>query len=352
MSKGTIIQVSSYNNIRNIVNSVLGKTDPVTTGYGQFLNSSPAVSQTLISSQQWTNLRNDMARAYLHQTNTAIGSELASVNINPPNLQPINSSTIISSAILTQYTNFANLINTNKDIINANRLTPNIALTSTQRTTNWGGTIDVISHTVTVTFSGYTQNNGSSVVSAADHATYFFNAGGYIQLSASFLPSNDPPPLGTKNRMWKDLLAQFSQIQFRAASTQIVGGFNSQTTTPTDAGNNATSDNTAPGVATNVGFRSLVVGSASYTQIFRTTGPASSKYTENDYIIKVRRPTLTTLEFVITFRDDDAGDKTGLGNAVDENVTGTLTSVVRCARPSGTDGNVDVPAPSATSTVL
>lgn len=344
MAKGDRITTAAYNNLQSTVNLVMG---PNAGGYGQFLNSSQASASTVITAAQWNNLRNDMSRAYLHQTNTAAVDTLAIVNANPPNLQLIGSSTVISDAILTQYTNFANYINTNKTTANANQMTPNVAITSTQRTANWGGATDVISHTVTLTFNGYTQNGGAFTVTPDNHATYFFNGGGYIQLSATFAPTS--APVGSKNEMWQNLLSQFGQIYFGRASTTSVGGFNTNSAPSTEAGTSGTADSTAPGIANAVGFTNLTVGSATHTQIFRTTGP-TGKYVENDYIIKVRRPTLSTLEFVITFRDDDAGDQTGLGAGVDEEVTGTLTSLVRCTRPSG--ANVDVPAPTGVSTAL
>jgi hypothetical protein len=347
MSKGDRITVAAYNNLQSVVNSVMG---PNANGYGQLLSSLPAAVNTPISSTQWNALRSDMAKAYGHQTGAAAVDNLAITNPNPPSLQIVGSSTTISDAILTQYSNFSTNINTNRTAAAATQLTPNVAITSTQRTANWGGATDVISHTVTVTFNGYTQGGGALTVSPANHATYFFNAGGYIQLSATFVPNVDPPTVGTKNEMWKTLLSQFNQIYFRSNATTALGGFNTNSATSTEGGTGPTADSTTPGVASTVGFNSLTVGSATYTQIFRTTGPSASKYIENDYIIKVRRPTTSTLEFVITFRDDDAGDQTGIGAPVDEEVVGTLTSVVRCTRPSG--ANVDVPAPTGVSTGL
>jgi hypothetical protein len=353
MSKGDSITSAAYNNLQATTSLVLGANP---TGYGQFLNSAPAQPNTVVSSTQWNSVRTDMIRAYIHQTNNtpAVEDVLAIVNVNPPYLQTIGSSTVISDAILTQYTNFSNFINTNKNQHNAAQLTPNVAITSTQRTANWGGATDVISHTVTLTFNGYTQNGGAFTVTPADHATYFFNTGGYIQISGTFVPTIDPPAAGTKNAMWKDLLNQFQQIYFGANNTQSLGGGNTNTATSTEGGTGPTADSTLPGTATTTGFFQLVTGSTNYTQIFRTTGPTTpnNKYVENDYIIKVRRPTASTLEFVITFRDDDAGDQTGIGSAVDEEVTGTLTSLVRCTRPSGTGGNVDVPAPTGVATAL
>lgn len=349
MAKGDRITTAAFNNLQSTVSLVMGAN---ASGYGQFLNSSPAQVNTVISSSQWNALRSDMSRAYLHQTNTAVQDTLAISNPNPPNLQLIGSSTTISDAILTQYSNFSSFVNANRAQHNVNQLTPNVAITSTQRTANWGGATDVISHTVTLTFNGYTQNGGAFTVTPNDHARYFFNAGGFIQISALFTPTS--APAGSKNAMWQNLLTQFSQITFRDNSTQALGGFNTNAATSTEAGTGPTADSTTPGIASTTGFFNLVTGATTYTQIFRTTGPTSpnSSYVENDYIIKVRRPTLSTLEFVITFRDDDAGDQTGLGGPVDEEVTGTLTSLVQCTRPSGTGGNVDVPAPTGVATAL
>lgn len=346
MAKGDRITTAAYNNLQSTTGLVLG---PTTNGYGQFLNSAQALASTVITASQWNNLRADMSRAYLHQTGSSAVDTLAIQNLNPPNLQVVGSSTAISDAILTQYSNFATFINNNRTQHNASQLTPNIAITSTQRTANWGGATDVISHTVTLTFNGYTQNGGAFTVSPADHARYFFNAGGFIQISATFTPT--AAPVGSKNEMWQTLLSQFNQIRFSDNNTTALGSSNTNVAPSTEGGVGPTADSTTPGVASTTGFLSLVTGSTTHTQIFRTTGP-TGRYIENDYIIKVRRPTASTLEFVITFRDDDAGDQTGVGAAVDEEVTGTLTSIVRCTRPSGTAPNVDVPAPTGVATAL
>lgn len=306
MAKGDRITTAAFNNLQATVSLVMGAN---ATGYGQFLNSSPAQVNTVISSAQWNALRSDLSRAYLHQTNTAAQDILAITSVNPPSLQLIGSSTTISDAILTQYTNFSSFVNANRNQHNASQLTPNVAITSTQRTANWGGATDVISHTVTLTFNGYTQNGGAFTVTPNDHARYFFNAGGFIQISASLAPTS--APAGSKNAIWQTMLSQFSQINFGASNTQALGGFNTNSASSTEGGTGPTADSTTPGIASTTGFFNLVTGSSTYTQIFRTTGPTSpnNKYVENDYIIKVRRPTLSTLEFVITFRDDDAGDK-------------------------------------------
>lgn len=348
MAKGDRITTAAYNNLQSIASLVMGAN---AGGYGQFLYSSQASTNTVITAAQWNALRNDMSRAYLHITGNSAQDTLAIVNLNPPHLQLIGSSTVISDAILTQYTNFANYINTNKATVHPTQETPNVGITSTVRSTAWGNSIDVVSHTITVTFNGYTQNGGAFTVTSDNHPRYFFNAGGKITISGSFVPTIDPPPASSKNELWKNLMSQFGTISFANTSTSASGGFNNQTATSTEAGPSGTSDSTPAGVNSSFGFNNLVVGNTTWNQIFRSTGVAG-KYVENDYIIKVRRPTNNTLEFIITFRDDDAGDQTGIGGPVDEDLSGTLTSIVRCTRPSGTAPNVDVPAPLGTSTPI
>jgi hypothetical protein len=52
------------------------------------------------------------------------------------------------------------------------------------------------------------------------------------------------------------------------------------------------------------------------------------------------------------YQDNDVGDQTGTGPAVDENVQGTLTSALSYIRPTGTNVQVDAPtiATGATNT--
>lgn len=324
MAKGDRVTRSAYNSLFTSVSNIMG-IGAGQAGYGQQLLSRPANVGEVISAELLTNLRTDMAKAWAHQTNTAV---VDSFTVGPPNLKLFISGDVLTD-FATQYNNFINSgttgILTRVALAHPSQLTSGTPITSTVRTTNWGGSTDVISHTVTVSFPGYTQ--GSLTVPAADHARVFFNAGGAIQISASLAGGTAT----SKNTTWTNLLAGFGVLSFKGTNSEITGTLNS-----------------GGSLGSTTGFTSLIIGAAAIT-ILSQPGPAGV-YAENDYIVQVSRPTSSTLAFTITFRDDDAGDQTGLGGPVDEEVTGTLTSLVRCARPSGE--NVDVPAPAGTSTTL
>lgn len=326
MSKGDRVTRTAYNNLQTQVSSIMG-VGSNQSGYGQDSVSRQANIGEIISSTLLTSLRTDMVKAWTHQTNTAAVDNYL---IGPPNLKLYQSNDVVTDFI-TQYSDFINNATTGilarRALANAAQLTAGISVTNTQRTTAWGGAAQaqVVSHTVTLTFGGYTQ--GSLTVSADDHIRVFFNSGGSIQVSASRAGGT----VSTKNTTWTNMLAGFGLLSFRGTSSSITGVLNSGGT-----------------LSSATGFYSLTVG-AGLTTLLSQPGPAGV-YAENDYIIAVSRPTTNTLVFTVTFRDDDVGDQTGIGAAVDEQVDGTLTSIVQCTRASG--ANVDVPAPSGSATAI
>lgn len=329
MAKGDRITASRFNAIRNNVVRVMG-VGSGEEGYGQQTLSQVVVPGQSITSTIFNNLRTDIAKAYSHQTGEFVvntnANELVSSTLLPPNLDLVDGSTQITNALLVQYENFAANILTNRSLANVGQLTSGV-VSNQQRTTAWGGASQTqsVSHTVTLTFNGYTQ--GSLTVSGADHARAFFNAGGTIDITAS----RSGGTVSTKNTTWTNMLSQFGTLRFGAASTSITG-----------------STNTGGSVGSSVVFTSLTVGGAAQQMLFQP-GP-SGVYAENDYVVTVSRPTSDTLAFTITFRDNDDGDQTGLGDEVDENVDGTLTSSISVTRPFG--DNVDIPSPTASSTTL
>lgn len=331
--RGTRATATDYNNIQTVIASVLG-VGSGTSGYGQAVSSSPVSAGSAITVAQWTNLRNDLSKARVHQTNSAVIDGLASITANRGSpwqtLQLINSSTTVSEDIRDQYSQFVTGgVNGNKDTIAASgQSTPGVSLTSTPRTTNWGSGGDVsISHTITLTFGGYTPPGGSAVI-GADHIRCFFNAGGSIQITAS----RTGAAATSKDTDWTNMLAGFGTFSFRANGCGVSGSLNS-----------GGSVNAAQG------FRALTAGGSSITCLTQTS--SVTQYAENRFTIQAIRPATTNqLQFIITYRDTDTGDQTGVGPAVDEPVTGTLTTTCTCTRPSGS--NVDVPAPSGSSTAL
>lgn len=310
--RGTRATAVDFNNIQAIANAVMG-VGAGTGGYGQTLLSSPANAGGLIASAAWTNLRSDLSKARVHQTNVAVADGSAT---DGQTLKIINASTTITEDIRSQYSLFANTIDANKALSAAGQKTPGVALTSTSRSADWGGAIDSISHTVTVTFSGY------AAVSSTDHPRVFFNAGGSIDILASLAGG-----AGVKYSDWIDMITAptgVGTIRLANTGTTISGALNAGGT-----------------LGSAVGFSTLTIGAAE-TNILNNTSTAAA-YSANRYVISVARPTANTLSFVIEFNDASAGNP-------DEEVSGTLTSAVTCTQPTG--ANVSVPAPTAATTAL
>lgn len=328
MAKGERITASRFNAIRATTVGIMG-VGSGQTGYGQAVVSTSAVPGQAISSTVFNNLRTDMAKAYAHQVNAAVVNSPASVlaNQNPPNLELITVSTQVSEDILTQYENFVNNPSTGisaRKAVAAPAQLDTTLITGTNRSTAWGGTsqVQTLSHTVTLTFNGYTQS--TLTVAAADHIRCFFNAGGTINFNAS----RSGGTVSNKNTTWTSMLSGIGTMIFGATAFSISGSVNAGGT-----------------VSSSVGFFSLTIGAAATTLLIQP-GPAGV-YAENDYIVQVSRPTANTLAFTITFRDDDVGDQTGIGAPVDEVVDGNLSSAISVTRPAG--ANVDVPYPTGVS---
>ncbi len=331
--RGTRATAADYNAVQTTISNVLG-IGSGTSGYGQFVASSPVSAGATITVAQWTNIRADLAKARQHQTNVAVVDGLASIAANRGSpfqtLQVITASTSISEDIRDQYDQFASGTNSNRALAAAAQLSSATNFSTTNRTTNWGGATDTISHTVTMNFGGYT--SGSLTVPAADHARCFFNAGGSIRISASRTGGSGT----SKDTNWSNMLSLFGTFTFGSTSSSVSGSINS-----------------GGSIASSTGFHSLTVG-AGATTVFSQA--ASSVYVENRYTIAVARPTASQLVFTITFADNDAGDlpvpspPPPYGPLVDEEVTGTLSSVVDYIRPVGS--NVDVPAPTGSASAL
>jgi hypothetical protein len=337
MAKGDRITVAAFNTMQSATSTILG-TGSGTSGYGQFVSSSPATPGQLLSSTQWNTLREDMRRCWRHQTNTDIANTPPSSSVLPPALQLITSNTIVSDLLFTQYTNFTNNgsstgIVQRKDLHNANQLDPNVAVAPLAvRFIAWGGAAQtqVISSTITVTFPGYTPAGGTAL-SGANHMRCFFNAGGSIDIQST----RTGGVVGTKNTTWTNMLNGVGKLSFKSNTTSISG-----------PGVNA-----GGSVALSTGWHNAAItfGGAPVTLV-SNPGP-SGVYVENDYIITVQKLSNgglnNQLQFVVTFRDDDVGDQTGEGAAVDEAVDGTLAVTTTCTRPFGV--SVDVPAPTGTA---
>lgn len=303
--RGTRATATDFNNIRTVVANVQG-VGSGDAGYGQTLLSTPGAAGSVISSTAWNNLRTDMARARVHQTNTPVEDGTA---INGQTLKVITSTTTISETIRAQYAAFATSINTDRLTVSSGQLSTGIALGTATRTNDWGRSKDEISHIAAITFAGYND------VSPADHMRVFFNAGGRIEFSASRSGGSTT----AKNTAWTNMLAAINSISFRRTSTVVDGTIYS------------------PGA---IGPLTTGFGGLNSTfQTFFTQAASETAYNVNRWVIQARIADVNVLQFKVRFFDFD------LDGSTNDQVTGTLISEVTCARPSGS--NVSVPAPTA-----
>jgi hypothetical protein len=289
-----IIQAIDYNTVQSKVALVMG-TGAGDFGYGQPVASSQVAQNSVITAQHWINLRNDLIKARQHQTGN---DESASI------FTPAQGA-LVSQGIYDSCNTLATSITTDRLVVPPSSQATLETIASAQRTSAWNGTI---SNVFTITFP---DDNA---------ARAFFNTGGNLQFTASRSGGNS----GSKNNTWTTMFTTMGTITFAYDNTTASG-----------SGNNSS-----------YGWSNLP---SSSTRIFDKPAP-SGTYAENEYFIYGRKVSGSQLEFTIQFQDNDAGDRTGLGPAVDEDVDGTLTSTLQARRASGS--NVSVPTPPATSSGL
>jgi len=348
MAIGDIVTAARYNSMRNTVRTVLGTNNSGTDGYGQVVISSAKADTDIVSEQDMIDLYVDLVRARVHQTG------------NPPTwtdtdgLSYPQTGDIIGefASAVGETSSFDAETKTNKGYIDFEGAVVDIAaaqstanssqmstssLTSSARENSWNGSI---THVVTVTFDGYTltyPDNTTEIISGTDHRRYFFNTGGKILLSAS-LTGGTSATVGSKDYNWSTLLSNMGVIEFTGTNTQATG----------------------TGTGSAIGNEDLT---STYTTIFTKTG--SGVYAENDYTIRARSTTTNSIQFEISFNDDDSGDPPilplppgAIDGGVDEDVTeitGTTSSTVQAYRADGATLNlagtdydgVVIPAPSA-----
>lgn len=308
------ITAADYNNIRNKVIGVLGTG---AGGYGQTPVSSAATQTNVISSTLWNGLRTDMIKSRQHQT----GEDESA------NLPILTRTTSITEAIRSQFDTYANLIVTNKKEIGLTGSIPqgineNFA-TSTTWKSNWNSTLY---HKVVVTFSSALQAN------------YWFNAGGQFRFYAAKVGSG----INSKDIEWGTLIGSSSEkngnsesgfgkvyMNYGTISTLPGTAFSAGTAFPAYSFYNNSPDwNTTnlPTTLTTIFFKSFTgYGAVNRYQIQMSANNATSP---------------TALTFLITFQDN-------AGGAVDDPVTGELTSYVDILRPT-VAGGVTLNAPTRT----
>ena len=295
--QGQLIQNTDYNSIRAIVDSVMG---PNVNGYGQTLASADVTVGSVITALQWLNLRTDMVKARQHQIGSAVGTSTATDGRNI--VVPVSGASI-TEALRSQFAQFASTIQSNRYLIDTDNVggqsAPEILITGT-RNSDWNSTL---THSVTIT--GASSGGGS-----AANLRYFFNAGGTIKISANITTGT------SKNNTWNTMFTQMGEFVMNYTSTTFTGSSAS---------------------GSGVGFEDLTTSNQLIAQKLAPSG----SYAENRYYIYARKSVDgSQIILTIEFQVNDAGDPN-----FDENVTGTLNSVISQIRPSGS--NVSVPTPTA-----
>ena len=300
MAVGDIITATRYNNLQTRIAAIFG-TGSGTNGYGQSVASSAVSAGTTVTAAQINNIVNDMIKARTHQTGSAPGT-VTTVAVG--DLIAENTSTDPNGTLkgIADFETLMTDIEADKFLIAGSQASAATGI-SNSSSSAWNGTR---THEVRMTFT------------SSNSIRHFFNSGGELRTSASLTGGS-----GAKDSDWATMLSNMGTIKMNYTQTVSTG----------------------TGSGSSIGFYDLT---ASYQTIFSKSG--SGVYAENDYIVQARSASSTTIDFKILFQDDDAGDQTGLGPPVDENVTGTLTSTVSYLRASGSNVSVAAPAFSNTTT--
>jgi hypothetical protein len=252
------------------------------TGDGNFGYGQPLTSSQVstvnITEVQWDNLRTDLLKARQHQTGVNESANLTDIAVG---------NTVLASHY-TQYNNFSDTVTNNRFNIAVNQQEQTATVTGT--TGVWNGT-----KVATVTFS----------FPNANAARFFFNSGGVVSVNGTAGVFGGAP----KDQSWWDMtnnvFVTVAGPSFYNLSDQFVRVVN--------------------------------------------RGAAAGVYVENRYYIDVRCNAAnnsiggaTQVIFRFIFEDNDIGDQTGTGPAVDEDVNGASVS----GRAIRSIGNVVVAAPS------
>jgi hypothetical protein len=279
VTQGNTILRSDYNNIQTKIANILGAGSGQ-SGYGQALASSQVAANAVIDDAHWDNLRTDLLKARQHQTGADESANLTDVNVGQ----------VIDDAVITPYETFATTVETNKFAIAANQQELSAALIKGNNPFLWSGTLSTI-----VTFS----------FTSANAARHFFNSGGIARFSGEAGANGGVP----KDQTWWNMTS--------GVVREISGA----------------------------GFYGLT---NSYARV-ASISAAAGVYVENRYYIDVACNVAdnssggaTEVYARFIFEDNDAGDQTGTGEAVDESVSGALVS----GRSVRSIGNVVVAAPT------
>ena len=288
---GQQIGEAQYTTLRSGINLVMGTPTGTGTGAAGYLQSTSAPSVSpgdKVTATAWNALKTDAVKAYTHQVGSAPSPALATVNTDSG----------ITKAIHDALETTINFIKAsgNRFSIAAGQSSTTSARSKTK--SNWNGTQV---HDVQFTWA------------SANAAKAFFNAGGKLVFSSTLSYTGSE----AKTLDWKSMAAGPGVVTMDHIGVSKTG---------------------STGTVINDGFYDL---NTNYRYLVSKTG--TNPYSENDYQIQAKSIT-NGVRIRMIYRDDDTGDQTGVGPAVDENVKGTLTSALSYIRATGS--NVQVAAPT------
>ena len=287
---GQSIGEAQYTTLRSGINLVLGTptgTGVGAAGYNQ-ATTAPAVNPgNKITAAAWNALKADTDKAYIHQVGTAPSPALVTVNTD-------------SKITKTIHDSLETVVNFIKDAGNRFSLgagqSTTVSASSRTKASGWNGTQ---THDVTFTWA------------SANAVKAFFNAGGKL----SFVSTLSYAGTEAKTLDWQTMMDP--------------GTITMNYIDVTKTGTNGTITNSN-------GYYDLAVEA----EIMNRNG--ATPYSENRYKIFARAIT-NGVRIRVQFQDNDAGDQTGTGPSVDENIKGTLTSAMSYIRPTGSNVQVDAP---------
>lgn len=321
---GDNITAAQFNGLQSRIEQVLG-TGSGDFGYGQAVSSSQVTAPSSagagdgdsVLASQLDDLRTDMNKCWNHQTGSNI--PLANIDVGDVIGADVTGSDVThgdgsytiddtdNTGGFNDYLAKMDEIETNRFDIDPDEDTIANIATDT-RTSTWNGTISCVFQ---------------AQFTDANQRRHFFNSGGQLRISSAGANGS-----GSKSSDWATIIANPGQVQL---------GYNYATITGSNNGVTLTS----------IGNYGLTT---SYQTIMEKQGSAAV-YAENRYRIEARATNSSTIQFRVTFEDNDAGDQQSIppapfGPAQDEDVNLDITVTFQTRRASGS--NVAVSNPSVT----
>ena len=301
------ITAQRYNELRTLVNKILGNsvTATPTYGYGETFNTTPVVGDYLtnelatnkVTAAQFESLYIDLIRLRAHQVGTAL------VTIDPFVVGDydtnLSSTDKIELAYIQGLESLATDIETDRFLIDTSGQAQIVNLKNSggaqiqssrlnSASGSWNGTL---SHIFDITFNNDAQRR------------QFFNAGGQVRFSARVAYTGSQ----AKTVDWQTEMSDMGVTSFRASDTI---------------------NNNSEGTGSSIGNSDLT---GTYQLCYSKAGGAS--YARNDYRISAYSVNNQVIRFKVEFNDNRPNN---LSFGIDEPVFGDFFSTIELLQPTGT----------------